>query len=204
VKRPCTAPYGTSHQLRASQDRHSRCPASPAPKLKHTSITIIRNAASGEAEGPRTRPITIRRLRALAPEGSITLRDRSANVPHRGSRGCLDVPLLPEMPGRSRRPAGRPPPRRAGLAREAYGAPSLRRGCCWAPADACWLEGSRGPGELTGPLSRCGAGGATGQKAADGVDNGRDRRLAWRQTAVRRSPPARRGSCYRAVGGCLA
>jgi hypothetical protein len=47
---------GTSHQLRASQDRHSRCPASPAPQLKHASITIIRNAASGEAEGPRTRP----------------------------------------------------------------------------------------------------------------------------------------------------
>ena len=51
--------------------------------------------------------------------------------------------------------------------------------------------GGRQSGELIGPLPRCGAGGASGQKAADGVGNGRDRRLHGGRRRCRRSPPAR-------------
>jgi hypothetical protein len=134
-----------------------------------------------------------RRLRALAPEGSITLRDRPIYVPRRGSRGCLDVPLLPEMPGRSWRPAGRP----ASAAPRRTGAGGLCR--AFAPARVLsgrlrMLAGWKGPVVRENSPDRCHGAVPEAQPAQKGCGWCGQRpgsASAWRQTAVSAVPLAR-------------
>ncbi len=135
---------------------------------------------------------TDRRLRALAPEGSITLRDgrlMSLVVAVEDVWTCLCCPRCPG--GHGARPAG---PRRAALDWRGRLMSRLRSGAGAAGRlrmPAGWkgpVVG--GPGELIGPLPRCGAGGATGQKCCRWCGQWPGSASAWRQTAVRRSPPA--------------
>jgi hypothetical protein len=219
--------YARYRREELSQRHYVRGPRSPI-RSGRVSRPSSRRLEADQPYAPQRR----RRIRRPEPHLSTIRKRHARPPADRGSRTDQAAPRLPlRVPSRSvtgrlmslvvavedvwtslcypRCPGGHGA-RSAGLRRAAQDwrgrlMSRLRSGAgaVWAPADACWLGTSRGrrSGELTGrrqgavPEAQRPEGcGRCGQQPGWAS--------AWRQTAVRRSPPARSWSCYRAVG-CL-
>ena len=147
---------------------------------------------------------TDRRLRALAPEGSITLRDgrlMSLVVAVEDVWTCLCCPRCPG--GHGARPAG---PRRAALDWRGRLMSRLRSGA-GAAGRLRMPAGWKGPAVRENSSGRCHGAVPEAQparSAADGVGNGRDRRLRGGRRRCGGHLRHADGAAIGAVGACPA